>query len=49
MVLLEFTIAVNAELERVWTYFSRFEAIPEWDPNTRSAKVLKKVPGEVGS
>jgi|JI9StandDraft_1071089.scaffolds.fasta_scaffold249533_1 hypothetical protein len=49
MVHLEFTIPVNANLERVWAYFSRFEVITEWDPNTRGCKVIKKTPQEVGS
>lgn len=49
MVLLEFTIPVNAELKRVWDYFSRFEIITEWDPNTRGCKPLRKTANEVGS
>jgi hypothetical protein len=49
MVLLEFTIQVAASLKPVWDYFSRFEAITEWDPNTKGCKPLKKVPGEIGS
>jgi ligand-binding SRPBCC domain-containing protein len=44
MVHLEFTIPVNANLQTVWDYFSRFEIVPEWDPNTKVVRTLKKTP-----
>ena len=41
MVFLNYTILVKAPLPKVWSYFSRFETISEWDPNVKSAKISK--------
>jgi hypothetical protein len=49
MVKLQATIPVNASIEKVWAEFSRFEAVPDWDPNSLSCKVINKTPTEIGS
>lgn len=35
MVRLSFIEVAPAPIETVWAYFSRFENIAEWDPNTK--------------
>lgn len=49
MVLLNFSFVCKASLPQVWSYFSRFENIAQWDPNVRSAKLAKDAPGVIGS
>jgi hypothetical protein len=49
MVKLHFTVPVAASLDKVWAEFSRFEAVPDWDPNTVSCKPIRKTPEEIGS
>jgi hypothetical protein len=49
MVKLQATIPVNASIEKVWAEFSRFEAVPDWDPNSLSCKVINKTHTEIGS
>lgn len=49
MVKLSFTVYVPAPLEKVWNYFSNFETVAEWDPNTPYVKQIKETPQKVGS
>lgn len=36
MVQLEFEVEVGGPFENVWKYFSQFENVPDWDPNTKN-------------
>lgn len=49
MVKLSFTVYVPAPLEKVWNYFSNFETVAEWDPNTPYVKLMKETPQKIGS
>jgi uncharacterized protein YndB with AHSA1/START domain len=49
MVKLSFTVYVPAPLEKVWNYFSNFENVAEWDPNTPYVKLTKATPEKIGS
>ena len=49
MVELDFEVEVEAEFEVVWKYFLDFATIPEWDPNVKGCKVIKRTDKEIGS
>ena len=49
MVLLNFTVLVRAPLPKVWSYFSRFENVSEWDPNIKSSVISHKTENMVGT
>lgn len=49
MVKLSFIEYAPAPLPKVWEYFSKFENIAEWDPNTKRITPKSSTPGKVGS
>mgnify|MGYP002862363319 CR=1 FL=1 len=49
MVKLSFTVYVPAPLKNVWAYFSKFENVAKWDPNTTSVILKKETPNKIGS
>lgn len=48
MVKLAFSITVNAPVDQVFGYFSRFETIREWDPNVRESQLVSMSEGHIG-
>lgn len=42
MVQLEFEVEVSGDFESVWKYFSKFQNLPDWDPNTKQSVATKK-------
>lgn len=49
MVKLAFTVYVPASLPKVWDFFSKFENLPQWDPNTPSVIPKIKTPNMIGT
>ena len=48
MVKLGFKLKINAPLSQVWQYYSNFENIVEWDPNTTYCKEVRPSPNKIG-
>jgi|LakMenEpi03Aug12_release.lakeMendotaPanAssembly.Ray.scaffolds.fasta_scaffold1537444_1 hypothetical protein len=48
MVKLGFKLKIRAPLSKVWEYYSNFENIVEWDPNTTYCKEVRPSPNKVG-
>jgi hypothetical protein len=49
MVKLSFKVKINSALSQVWEYYSNFENIVEWDPNTTHCEEIKATANKIGS
>jgi uncharacterized membrane protein len=49
MVKLSFTVYVPAPLPQVWAFFSKFENVPKWDPNTTAVTIKKNSDKKIGT
>ena len=49
MVKLGFKLKIDCELSEVWGYYSNFENIVDWDPNTSYCKQIKSTANQIGS